>query len=76
MGLILDSSVLISAERNHQSVAQLLARILDVAGNQEAAISSIVLVELAHGIYRTNTAERRERRQAFIDELQADVPRR
>jgi len=45
-----------------------------VAGNQETAISSIALVELAHGIFRANTPERRERRQSFIDELLADVP--
>lgn len=74
MGLILDSSVLIAAERNGDSVAQILDRILRVAGNQETAISSIALVELAHGIFRANTPERRERRRNFIDELLADVP--
>lgn len=74
MGLILDSSVLITAERNGDSVAQILGRALGIAGNQEAAISSIALVELAHGIFRANTPERRERRQVFIDELLADVP--
>ena len=74
MGLILDSSVLITAERNGHSVAQMLGHVLSTAGNQEAAISSVALVELTHGIYRANTPERRERRQNFIDELLADVP--
>jgi len=74
MGLILDSTVLITAERNGHSVAQMLGYALSAAGNQEAAISSVALVELAHGIYRANTPERRERRQAFIDELVAGVP--
>jgi predicted nucleic acid-binding protein len=74
MGLILDSSVLITAERKGHSVLQLLGHVLDAAGNQEAAIASVGLVELAHGIYRADTPERRKRRQAYIDELLDDVP--
>jgi hypothetical protein len=46
MGLILDSSVLITAERNGLSVAQLLAQTMSASGNREAAISSVALVEL------------------------------
>lgn len=71
MGLIIDSSVLITAERNGHSVLQALGHVLSVAGNQEAALAS---VGLAHGICRADTAERRERRRAFIDELLDDVP--
>jgi predicted nucleic acid-binding protein len=74
MGLILDSSVLISAERKGHSVAQALEAVMNALGNQEAAIASVSLVELAHGICRANTSERRGRRQAFVDELLADVP--
>jgi predicted nucleic acid-binding protein len=74
MGLILDASVLITAERNGDSIAKILDRIFLLTGNQETAISSIALVEMAHGIFRANTPERRERRQVFIDELLADVP--
>lgn len=74
MGLILDSSVLIAAERNGDSVARMPGKALRVAGNQETAISSIALVEPAHGIFRANTPERRATRQGFIDELLADVP--
>lgn len=74
MGLILDSSVLITAERNGHSVTQTLGHVLSAAGNQETAISSVALVELAHGIHRADTPERRERRQTFVDELVAGVP--
>jgi predicted nucleic acid-binding protein len=56
MGLVLDSSVLITAERNGDSVAQILGRALGIAGNQETAISSIALVELAHGIFQSKYA--------------------
>jgi predicted nucleic acid-binding protein len=32
------------------------------------------VAELAHGIYRANTPERRERRRAFLDDLKVTVP--
>ncbi|NDJ13539.1 MAG: type II toxin-antitoxin system VapC family toxin [Acidobacteriia bacterium] len=74
MGLILDSSILIGAERQGQSVTQVLEAVLNAFGNQEVAIPSVALVELAQGSYRANTPERQVRRQAFVDELLADVP--
>ncbi len=74
MGLILDSSVLIATERSGQTVAQLLKRVLALTGDQETALSAIVLVELAHGIYRAHTPQIRARREAFIQELLTDVP--
>ncbi len=74
MGLILDSSILISAERNHQTVAQLLRQVFALAGDQETALSAIVLVELAHGIQRAHTPQIRARREAFIHELLTGVP--
>jgi hypothetical protein len=65
MGLILDSSILIAAERNHQTVAQLLKQVFALAGDQETALSAIVLVE--------STGEQQSRgagngiRQRFLD---------
>lgn len=69
MGLILDSSVVIAAERRGDTPAQLVQQVIGVAGNQEAALSSVGLTELVHGIYRASSAERRIRRQAFVEEL-------
>jgi len=74
VGLILDSSVLIDAERNGQTVAAFLKQVLATTGDQEAALSSIALVELVHGIYRANTPQIRTQRETFIRELLADVP--
>ncbi len=74
MGLILDSSILIAAERRGETVAQLLNQVLAMAGNQETALSAIALVELVHGIHRANTPQIRAQREAFIQELLADVP--
>ncbi|MCP5118726.1 MAG: type II toxin-antitoxin system VapC family toxin, partial [bacterium] len=74
MGLILDSRVLITAERKGEQVSGFLKRILEQMGNQEAALSAVALVELAHGIQRANTPGIRARREAFISELLTDVP--
>jgi predicted nucleic acid-binding protein len=73
VGLILDSSVAIAAERRGDSVQTLLQRIIDTAGDQEAALSTAGVVELVHGIHRANTAERRARREAFVEDLLAAV---
>jgi tRNA(fMet)-specific endonuclease VapC len=73
MGLILDSSVVIAAERRGDTVEQLIERIVKATGDQEAALSAIGLTELIHGIYRAQTPEIRQRREAFITELLADL---
>lgn len=74
MGLILDSSVLITAEREGETVGQLLQQIFAALGDQDTVLSAIALVELAHGIHRANTPQIRSRREAFIQELLRDVP--
>ncbi len=60
MGIILDSSIVIAAERRGSTVAQLLREITTVAGDQEVALSTIGLMELVHGIYRADTAKKRK----------------
>ena len=74
LGVILDSSVVIEAERQQLSVAQFLKQIVQKVGEREAALSSITVAELMHGIYRANTEQRRARRRAFLDDLKATVP--
>jgi predicted nucleic acid-binding protein len=69
MGLILDSSVVIAAERRGDTVEKLIEQVISVTGDQDAALSSIGLTELVHGIYRAQTQAMRLRRQSFIDEL-------
>lgn len=69
MGIILDSSIVISAERRGATVAQLLRNIVTVTGDQEAGLSAVGLTELIHGVYRANTPERRKTRELFINEL-------
>jgi predicted nucleic acid-binding protein len=74
LGVILDSSVVIEAERQHLNVAQFLKQIIEKIGEMEAALCAITVAELVHGVYRADTPERRERRRVFLDELKAAVP--
>ena len=74
MGLILDSSVLIAAERQGQNARQTLTSISSHVGVTDIAISVVTLIELAHGVARANTIERKEKRQQFLHELQSAVP--
>lgn len=73
MGLILDSSIAIAAERRGDTVENLLKHIVDVRGDQPVALSAVAVVELVHGIYRADTAQRQARRQSFVDDLLSAV---
>jgi tRNA(fMet)-specific endonuclease VapC len=54
-------------------VEKLLEQVVALAGDQDAALSSVGLTELIHGIYGAQNAEMRLRRQAFIAELLRDL---
>ena len=49
MGLILDSSVVIAAERRGDTVERLIERVVSLAGDQDAALSAVGLTELTPG---------------------------
>jgi predicted nucleic acid-binding protein len=74
LGLVLDSSVLIAAERRNRTAAQAVEGVLLVIGEVPIVLSAISVAEIGHGIYRANTQELRNRRRAFLDELKATVP--
>jgi predicted nucleic acid-binding protein len=69
MGLILDSSIVIASERRRETVERLIGRVVTATGDQEAALSTIGVTELIHGLYRAQTPALRLRRQSFLDEL-------
>ncbi|MGD0631842.1 MAG: hypothetical protein ABR987_21125 [Terracidiphilus sp.] len=73
MGLILDSSVIVAAERRRDTPNQLLRNISSLAGDQEVAISSIGLTEIVHAVYRAPSMSMRLRREAFIHDLLAFI---
>ena len=74
LGLILDSSIIIAAERKRQTVADLLTSIEQTFGEIEIAISAVTLAELVHGVARANTPEIRRNRRSFLDDLKRHVP--
>src|SRR5213596_2379737 len=61
-GLVLDSSVLVAAERAKLTTPEVLRNIRASAGVGDAPIiiSVMTVAELAHGIYGTNSPERRK----------------
>jgi tRNA(fMet)-specific endonuclease VapC len=74
VGLILDSSVVIAGERQGHTVRQILEEFKTGYGEIEIGLSVVTIVELTHGVQRARLEERRQRRQAFVDELIRDVP--
>ena len=64
---------MIAGERRGDTLQAFLQRVIDTAGDQEAALSAVGVVELVHGIHRADTAERRARREAFVEELLSTV---
>ena len=74
MGLILDSSVLIAAERQGKNARQVLSALAQRIGQTEVGISVVTLIELVHGAARANSPERKLRREKFIEELLIAMP--
>jgi predicted nucleic acid-binding protein len=74
VGLILDSSVLIAAERKGQNVRHALAEIAASAAGEDVAVSVITQIELAHGAARANTPQRKITRRQFLSELMSVLP--
>jgi len=72
VGLVLDTSVLIDAERRLLAVDQMLEG-LGRYDADECAVSSISLMELAHGLVRAGTDAKRAIRAQFLDDLRAGI---
>jgi tRNA(fMet)-specific endonuclease VapC len=69
-----DSSVFIAAERRKLTALEAVENVRKTTGEVPVVMSSLIVAEIGHGIYRANTPELRERRRAFLDELKATVP--
>jgi predicted nucleic acid-binding protein len=71
MGLILDTSTLVRAERRGHSVPEILEQVRNSWGEAEVGLSAVTIVELTHGIQRAKLEVQRQRRQVFVQELRA-----
>jgi predicted nucleic acid-binding protein len=74
VGLILDSSILIAAERRGHTVLQILEQILADCGQVDIGLSVVSVAELVHGAYRAKVDADRRVRLAFVERLCSDVP--
>jgi tRNA(fMet)-specific endonuclease VapC len=74
VGIVLDSSVIIAAERRGHTVREILEQVKAVQGDIEIAVSVVTIAELVHGAYRTKTQLQQQRRLEFIERLSSDVP--
>lgn len=74
MGLVLDSSVLITAERERRPVSQVLGSLSAEYSETEFLLSSISVMELEHGCHRANTPEAAQKRRRYLDEVLAIIP--
>ena len=70
MGLILDTSVLIAAERRTLSLGALLNAVAD----EPVGIAALTASELLHGCHRAADAGTRARRFAFVEALLDRIP--
>ena len=70
MGVMLDSSVIIAAERGELRLDALLADL----GETSVSIAAITASELLHGTHRASSPAVRMRRSAFVEVVLRDVP--
>ena len=70
MGTLIDSSVLISAER----AALDLDAILERHPDDSVGIAAITASELLHGVHRAATTVQRQRRESFVETVLSALP--
>ena len=73
MGIVLDSTILIAAERSGRNARSVIAHVLANLGDTEATLSIITVIELAHGIERANSTARQIERERFLNELLNEI---
>jgi tRNA(fMet)-specific endonuclease VapC len=67
MATLIDSSVLIAAERGQLNFDA-------IAAEEDVPISAVTASELLHGVHRARTLAQHHRRQAFVEGLMAQLP--
>jgi tRNA(fMet)-specific endonuclease VapC len=70
MATLIDSSVLIAAERGKVDLEGLQRRFAD----ESVAIAAITASELLHGVHRAARTSQRARREAFVEQLLTELP--
>ncbi|MFO0980403.1 MAG: PIN domain-containing protein [Planctomycetota bacterium] len=74
VGLVIDSTVFINAERERETPEQLVAAIGNRFGDVGLALSVMSAGELLHGCWRADSPSRRARREEFVAAILAAIP--
>lgn len=74
MGLLIDSTVFVTAERRQETASDVVAGILQEYGDVDLALSVMSAGELIHGCWRADSAPRRARREEFVESILAAIP--
>lgn len=74
MGLLIDSTVFVHAERSQLTPAELVAELMDRWDDPELAVSVMSAGELFHGCWRAETPSRRANREEFVEAILAAIP--
>jgi tRNA(fMet)-specific endonuclease VapC len=73
VGIVLDSMVLIAAERAGQNFRTVIQDLPAKMGDTEATLSIVTIIELAHGIERASSTARQAARECFLNELLNEI---
>ena len=74
MGFLIDSTVLMHAERSRQTPIDLVAGVIERWGDADLGVSVMSAGELFHGCWRAATAARRAAREEFVEAILAAIP--
>jgi predicted nucleic acid-binding protein len=74
VGILIDSTAFIHAERHRQTPADLIGEILERWGDAELGVSVMSAAELFHGVWRADTPARRAGREEFVEAILGAVP--
>jgi predicted nucleic acid-binding protein len=74
VGILLDSTVVIRAERSGKNPRNIIDELAVAFSDTDAALSVVTVVELAHGIERADSEQRRDKRERFVSELLREIP--
>jgi predicted nucleic acid-binding protein len=74
VGLLIDSTVFVAAERRAETADAVVAGLLEAYGDVDLALSVMSAGELVHGCWRADSAARRARRTEFVEAILAAIP--
>jgi predicted nucleic acid-binding protein len=73
-GLVVDSSILVTAERGKLTTPDVIRNLRQSSGDFPIVICALTVAELGQGIYHANTEAKAQHRRRFLDELKQHVP--